>query len=92
MCQGNSPWRVGELAVSEFGDTALPCKTISLNLCKSSFQLEVKDQYLIMMNKYHLSINVCWIDLWGRPPQTPLHVELLHKLKILFPRATQCHK
>ena len=25
MCQGGSPWRVGELARSEFGDTAFPC-------------------------------------------------------------------
>jgi hypothetical protein len=53
MCQEGSPWRVGELAGSEFEDTALPCKSISLNLCKSSSQFEVKDQYLIIMNKFN---------------------------------------
>jgi hypothetical protein len=47
MYQWGAPWRVGEAARSEFGDTALPCKSISLNLCKSPSQFEVTDQYLI---------------------------------------------
>jgi hypothetical protein len=78
---GGFPLESGELAESEFGDTY---KSISLNLCKSSSQFEAT------FNKYHLSINVCWIDLQVRPPQTPLHcAELLYKQNILFSKAAQ---
>jgi hypothetical protein len=78
---GGFPLERGSLLDPSFGT----CKSIFLNL---SSLFEVKDQYLIMMNKYHLSINVCCIDLRGRPPQTPLRcTELLYKPKILFPKA-----